>query len=287
MSRADRRWRPSDADRDRYASAISEAFAEGRIDAADMESRTALVHEAKSIADLDALVDDMPPPAPAPTHDPPVPPQHRTRRVLLVVAALAFGAIVLSGIIGAVLFNTLGDEGSSSADPPPVAEAPVAEAPVPEEVPPPVDIPLPDVATEKLGLFTEAGLNQLWAAADDVEPSNLSLWPDRATLEIRSGTERRSLDRVEYSGGLLLGHEPYTDLPDSRPDDEVFFSWSDVTPQAVLAAIDGTPAVSGAPAGYVIIDRGFDGEVNIRVYPDGDSRASYVRWDATGRQVLQ
>ena len=66
MSRADRKWRPSDADRERYAGAVSQAFAEGRIDAADMETRTALIYEARTIAELDTLVEDMPAPAPAP-----------------------------------------------------------------------------------------------------------------------------------------------------------------------------------------------------------------------------
>lgn len=289
MSRADRRWRPSDADRDRYASAISQAFAEGRIDAADMESRTALVHEAKSIADLDALVDDMPPPAPAQTHDSPAPEQ-RTRRVLLVVAALVVGAVVLSGIIGAVLFNTLGDERASSADPVSADPPPAAEAPVPEEEPPPVDIPLPDVETEQLSLYTVEGLNRLWTAASGTVPSELSLWPDRAALRVRAESGQRALDTVEYGGGLLYGREPYRDLSDGEPDGEVFFSWSDVTPQAVAAAIAGTPAAVGVadvPIGHVSIGHYDDGQFTISVYPEGDTGTSYVRWDATGQHVIR
>ncbi|RIQ25231.1 DUF1707 SHOCT-like domain-containing protein [Jiangella rhizosphaerae] len=291
MSRPDRRWRPSDADRDRYAAAISQAFAEGRIDTADMESRTALVHEAKSIAELDALVEDMPPPAPAPTPEAPVSDRHETRRALLFATALTIGAIVVAAIVGAVLYNALGDDASSSSP------RPVAEAPEPEEIPPPdepaplpvEDVELPPIDTEQVPMFTLEGLQELWAAAARTVPSDISLYADRASLRVRSDSARRGLDTVEYQGGLLLPREPYRDLSDGEPDDEVFFSWDDVAPEAVAAAIAGMPAALGVadvPIGHISIGHFPDGEVSINVYPEGDIGPTYVRWDATGQRVL-
>lgn len=289
MSRPDRRWRPSDADRERYAGAISQAFAEGRIDAADMESRTALVYEATTIADLDALVDDMP----APPSAEPAPVRPPARRPAGAAAAALAGAIALVLILGAVVLGAIRDSGPDvpDLDPVPAAPPPAVEAPAPVEEPPPVDpVELPPIDTEKLDLFTIEGLAELWTVAGDTVPNNVTIRPDRATLLVRSSSERRALDTVEYSGGLLLPSEPFRDLADAEPDAEVFFSWADVTPQAVAAAIAGTPAAIDRPdvaVGYVIVDRRSDGQVTIRVYPDGDTGVGYVRWDAAGQRVVQ
>ncbi|WP_158564028.1 DUF1707 SHOCT-like domain-containing protein [Jiangella anatolica] len=284
MSRTDRNWRPSDADRERYAGAVSQAFAEGRIDAADMESRTALIYEAKTIADLDALVEDMPAPAAAPAA-----PATGGRGGWI---RLAFGAVALAVLLG-VLLLTFRD-GPTPADPParePVpVEEPPAEPPEPP-APPAAEVDLPAIDMEQFGLFTLAGLQELWAAAADTEPSAITLFADNATLEVRSSSPQRALDRVEYSGGLLLlPGDPYRDLGDGEPDDEVFFSWSDVTPEAVMAAIDGMPAATGLPdvtVGHISIGHYQDGLVTISVYPEGDTGVTYVRWDPTGQEVIR
>ncbi|WP_053206244.1 DUF1707 SHOCT-like domain-containing protein [Jiangella muralis] len=290
MSRADRRWRPSDDDRDRYASAISQAFAEGRIDATDMESRTALVYEATSIADLDALVEDMP----APPRDEPVPARVPRRKPAGAAVATLIGGLAVVLILGAILLSTFRDDGPSVPDPAPAAPPVVAEEPPPpdEEVPPPVDdVELPPIATVQLGLFTLDGLKQLWTAAvaADTEPSAMSLFADSATLEVRSASAHRALDRVEYQGGLLLSREPYRDLGDGETDDDTFFAWTDVTPEAVAAAIAGTPAamdVAEVAVQHISIGPYRDGQFTISVYPEGDSGINYVRWDATGQRVV-
>ncbi|SEF09406.1 DUF1707 SHOCT-like domain-containing protein [Jiangella alba] len=290
MSRPDRRWRPADADRERYAAAISQAFAEGRIDATDMESRTALVYEATSIADLDALVEDMPAPAPAAPRDQAVPVRVPRRKLAGAAAAALFGALAVVLILGAILLSSVGDDAPSAPDPAPAAEAPPPDDAV--DVPPPVEeeVELPPIATVKLGLFTVEGLQQLWAAAAGTEPSDLTIRPDRASLTVRADSAHRALATVEYQGGLLLPPDPWRDLGDYESDEEVFFSWADVTPAAVVAAIDATPAAVGLPdvtVGYAIIDHQWDGQVTIRVYLEGDNGIGYVRWDAAGQQVLQ
>lgn len=291
MSRPDRRWRPADADRERYAAAISQAFADGRIDAADMESRTALVYEATSIADLDALVEDMPAPAPAAPPNRPAP--VRTRKVAGAAAAALIGAMAVVLILGAVLLSAVRDDASSAPDPAPAAPPAVAEEPPPDEVadPPPVaDEDLPPIASVKLPMLELEGLQQLWAAAADMEPSDISLFSDRATLEVRSNSAQRALDRVDYTGGLVLPREPYRELGDHEPDGEVFFAWTDVTPEAVVAAIAGMPAALGVDTvtvSHISIGHYQDGEVTISVYPEGDIGSTYVRWDATGQQVIR
>ena len=293
MSRPDRKWRPSDADRERYATAVSQAFAEGRIDAADMESRTALIYEAKSIADLDALVEDMPAPAPAPV------PQVGTGSRAGSWIRLAFGLVVLALLVG-FLVVTFRDDGPTTAgasgDDLSVVDPPEPEAPPPpDDAPPPApDLEeLPEIAIEKLGLFELAGLQEMWAAlpaAGHTDIESMTLFPDRASLVVRADSAHRALARFDYEGGLAAPAEPYRDLGDYETDDETYFSLSDVTPEAVMAAIAGFPAATGLPdvtVAHISIDEDADGGVTINVYPDGDTGVGYVKFDATGTQVIR
>lgn len=289
MSRADRKWRPSDADRERYAGAISQAFAEGRIDATDMESRTALVYEAASIADLDALVEDMPAPAPAT----PAPVATATRSSGIGVGAVVAAVAVVLVILFAVLSSIT--DGFTSADPasglpeapPPAVAAPLPQEPLPPAQPDPAD--LPDIDTVKLGLFTAEGLSEMWAAmpaAGHTDLFAITLFADRATVYASAGTERPAIATVEYQGGLALPPERYRDLTSGDP---ALFTWIDVPPEAVLAAIEAMPGVTGVPdvtVGHISIDNSADRGITINVYPEGDTGITYAKFDATGTQVL-
>lgn len=52
--------RASDADRDRIADILRNAFAEGRLESGEMEERLASVWQAKTRAELDPLIEDLP-----------------------------------------------------------------------------------------------------------------------------------------------------------------------------------------------------------------------------------
>lgn len=105
-------------------------------------------------------------------------------------------------------------------------------------------------------------------------------------MAVRSATDPQALDRFDYHGGFV---SPSSPVP-AVADESVFFSWADVTPQAVLAVRDGTPAAVGSPdvtVGYLIISRDHrDGAVTIRAYVEGDTGTTYVEWDATGTMPL-
>ncbi|MCP9957500.1 MULTISPECIES: DUF1707 SHOCT-like domain-containing protein [Streptomyces] len=63
--------RASDADRDRIADILRDALAEGRIDAQEHEERVDAVYRAKTLAELEPLVGDLPAvPSPAPAAGP-------------------------------------------------------------------------------------------------------------------------------------------------------------------------------------------------------------------------
>jgi hypothetical protein len=283
VSRPDRRWRPSDADRERYAGAISQAFAEGRIDATDMESRTALVYEATSIADLDALVEDMPAPA-----APAVPAQQDTRTrssgigVGWVIGAVAIVLVVMFAVLSSIT------SGSDSPEPPPPAvAAPLPEPMEPPEPPAPDPADLPDIATVKNGLFTVEGLDELWTAmpaAGHTELFDVTLFPERARIETSAGTSRPAIATVEYEGGLVLP----ADLVRDAGSSDLPFTWADVTTASVLAAHDSTLAMidqAGVTVSHISIDNDFDDQVTISVYPEGDNGFTYARFDASGQLI--
>jgi hypothetical protein len=64
------RLRASDADRDRAASVLNEALAEGRLTAEEHAERLDSIYAAKTQADLVPLLDDLPTPATAPVPAP-------------------------------------------------------------------------------------------------------------------------------------------------------------------------------------------------------------------------
>lgn len=93
--------RLSDADRAEVASHLTQHFSEGRLDQAEFDDRLDRAMSAKTRADLEGLLDDLPPLRQDPTPDqaPAIRtrtrPRHRWLAVLLiVVAAIAVGEIV-------------------------------------------------------------------------------------------------------------------------------------------------------------------------------------------------
>lgn len=62
--------RASDADRDVVLGALGEAYAEGRIDAAEFDERTSAVQPARTLGELPAFLNDLVPPTNAAPHPP-------------------------------------------------------------------------------------------------------------------------------------------------------------------------------------------------------------------------
>lgn len=93
--------RASDDDRERVASEIREHFAQGRLDAEELDDRLARVYAARTRAELDALRHDLPrlPPSPAVRRA-----KHAERRALLTRQLLqrTGGALVPFGICTAI-----------------------------------------------------------------------------------------------------------------------------------------------------------------------------------------
>ncbi|MDO5677701.1 MAG: DUF1707 domain-containing protein [Propionibacteriaceae bacterium] len=124
--------RASHADRERYFDILKEAYAEGRIDTAEMDVRLQQISEAKTYRDLDAVVRDLPGQQVAPTGQ-------TGRRGLLTavgVAALTGAGVLLWPRIEGFLMPSPVEPAPVPALPPPSAAAPApVETPAPEPSP--------------------------------------------------------------------------------------------------------------------------------------------------------
>ena len=61
--------RAGDADRDVVARVLGEAYADGRIDAEELDDRTTRLHAARTLGELPAFLEDLVPSTPSKTHD--------------------------------------------------------------------------------------------------------------------------------------------------------------------------------------------------------------------------
>jgi hypothetical protein len=84
--------RAADADRDAVAATLRRAHAEGRLDASELEERLGRCYAAKTVAELDRLVDDLPRPRPRRTaHAGPLGPLAALIAVAAVLAVATHG----------------------------------------------------------------------------------------------------------------------------------------------------------------------------------------------------
>ncbi|HEY9408725.1 MAG TPA: DUF1707 domain-containing protein [Jiangellaceae bacterium] len=287
MSSPEMRWRPSDADRERYAAVVADAYSQGRIDSADMESRTALLYEAASIADLDSLVDDLPGDA-APPRVAVVPPGTSARAARLIAGVVVAAAVAVGGV--AVLGAQEAPDQSPDSAQAPADDSADDAAEDPADPADPAD--LPPIAEERLDTHTAEGLSQLWQSMADAgitEANSITVFGDGdVRLWVRAPGERRSIAEATARGGAISPLQPYRDLSDSDTDEATFFALDAVTSEAVAQAMAATPAAAGTPdaaLGHTYIERDIlpDYPVTITVnLEDGPS----VVWDATGANVL-
>lgn len=104
--------RASDADRDRIADLLGQALAEGRLDAEEHSERVDAVYRAKTLAELDRLIRDLPAgqgavprPGPGPAAGPAAGPGARSQNVIAVLGgATRRGRRRVGGAINVVAF---------------------------------------------------------------------------------------------------------------------------------------------------------------------------------------
>lgn len=283
-SSPEKRWRPSDADRERYAAVVADAYSQGRIDSADMESRTALLYEAATIADLDSLVDDLPGNA-APPRAAVAPPRTSARAVRLIAGVVVAVAVAVGGVA------VLGAEQAPDQSPD-SAQAPVDDS-SDDAAQDPVDpADLPPIAEERLDTHTAEGLSQLWQSMADAgitEANSITVFDDGdVRLWVRAPGERRAIAEATARGGAISPLQPYRDLSDSDTDEATFFALDAVTSEAVAQAMAATPAAAGTPdaaLAHTYIERDILPDYPVTITVNLEDGASVV-WDATGANVL-
>lgn len=262
-----RNRRPGDGDRRRYTELLDAARAEGRLDDAELSRRSFTVRYAQTMAELDAVVEDLPVPAAA----------TRSRAPVLVAVA----ALTAAGVLGFVLATSGdGDPGEPAADPP---VSVVDPPPVAEEV---QDVP-PD-------MFSTAELVRMWDALDGLPVAgvrSIYLHAEWADLEVQTAPGARTYDDIEYDGApgeLAPGGQISEDDPDA-----VFFPLGDVDPAVVAACAAGAAEIADRPdrdVELVVISRSsaYGGIVTIDVHLEADAYgvSSTLTWDHTGRHLL-
>jgi hypothetical protein len=235
--------------------AIDDAYAEGRITAADRSLRVANVESAATLAELDLVVRDLrldpgevaprmvpPPPAqpapPPPALPPPPPPQPKARgierdsvRGFRVTSqkgpntGFKIGALTLVGVIvlisiGASLFVAnldVGDSVDVTTDPFPFPEDPLSPGELPTGE-------ITDGPVDRLAL-TEAGLRWFVGRYEDQFGTSrvlrLTLWADRASIDrpVHSGRRHEMWsyrDGAFEQYGSITTNSPGTAVVDLR-----------------------------------------------------------------------
>ncbi|WP_199701335.1 DUF1707 SHOCT-like domain-containing protein [Jiangella rhizosphaerae] len=257
---------PGDGDRRRYSAVLDTARTEGRIDDAEFSRRSFTVRYARTMGELDAVVDDLP--------GPPATPKNRVATVVVV------GAVVVAAV-GAGLLVTGNTANEPPAQPPPAAEAPAAE-PVEEAEEAPPD------------LRSVADLTRMWDELAQLPVAGIKsmyVYEDRARLEVQTAPGALTYDDLDYDG-TLSAPEPGTTVNGDDPD-SVFFPLSDVDPAVVAACAAHAAQIAGREGRAVemiVISRDvFYGDIvtiNVHLETDAYGVGSVVTWDATGQYLL-
>jgi hypothetical protein len=100
-SHQDPHLRASDADRDQVAEALRDHHTEGRLDTDELQQRIDACYQAKTIADLDTLLHDLPRKQPQQHHSDRFPhPRGFLRRRMLRLSPILIALIALSIVTG-------------------------------------------------------------------------------------------------------------------------------------------------------------------------------------------
>jgi len=228
---SDPQSRPRDGDRKSAVEQVDQAYAEGRITAADRALRVGNIENAATIGELDVVVRDLklepgevapqmvpPPPIQPPPPAHPAPAQGRSTALrvsqssgsgLRVVILAVVGLVVLVSV-GAIFFvaNVVGDVaddvtgGTDPFDFPETAGLPTFGEPTDD----PADPTEPAEPVDKLAL-TVAGLRWFVARHEEqfgtTRTLGVTVWADRASID-RSMHGGRRLERWSYDDGEFV-----------------------------------------------------------------------------------
>jgi hypothetical protein len=245
--------RASDADRDSCLEDIEAAFADGRINDAERESRTQSALQAKTLQELSALVADLRPPPGTPTSladlaSAPAMSGKAVRSVLVVTAVAAVAAIAI-WIVAA--------NGGDDAGPVGQGSSPTEATPVAQQQP----------LKNKLALHTAAGFAKFVSLTKDRFGTTLvesaALYPDYASVNIATKADPRHTERWYFAKGYEGDPSKGT-----RPKDDPMIDMAQVDTGALVRAIKRAPSVLGVEnvdTTYVILND-WDGEPAFWVY---------------------
>ncbi len=155
----------------------------------------------------------------------------------------------------------------------------------------PADVELPEIATEKPDLHTEAGLVHMWDVMLEHAPDgiqSMTIRPEWAEVRVLAETDRPGLASIRYEAGLATEPEWERSYSESEGSS---IGWDDVTPEAVATAITGTADAVGRPGAdtlHASVARGrwHGNEVTIHVVVEDEGQTFSATWDATGTTEL-
>jgi hypothetical protein len=230
--------RASDADRDRCLEDIETAYVDGRIDAAERESRTQAALQATTVAELDDLVADLAP-TPAPASRPGANLGGAISRRTLV--AVLIGGVVAAVAAVTIWLATTGDDDAESAVP--------------------VGTPTTQVPEGKLELHSAEGFEQLVAAIKDkfgtTVVASAAIYPDYASIEVVTPDDPRRAENWYFSKGFE--GEP---SKGTRPAGAKTVDLAEVDATAYAKAVRRSPVVLGVEdvnSTYAVIRDNGDG----------------------------
>jgi hypothetical protein len=282
--------RASDADRDACVEDIEAAFADGRINDAERESRTQSALQAKTLSELSALVADL---RPAPKAEPkpkapptptfqelpslsPDPPAHvissgGLRVILIVSAVIAVAALGIWAFSGA---GDTGDEPDTSFPSLPATSAPTVK---------------PPVIKGKLALHTAAGFEKFVALTDAKFGTTLvesaALYPDYASVNVATAANPRHTERWYFAKGYE-GDPSKGTIEAGTPLIDI----SKVDTAAMVSAIQRSPSVLGVEnvdTTYVILEA-WEGQPAMAIYVSNDfHETGYWVFNLAGKEIFR
>jgi hypothetical protein len=253
------RTRARDLDRTEVCGLLDTAYADGQLDAEEHRSRTAAATAAKTLGELRDLVEDL-------QLDQPMPdlrdraPQRSPRRANLVgvgFALLLVGAGFGIGRLTAPSPTPVGPDGA------PVAAAGPAAAPI---VLGPTALHTPAGLRALIdGLRTEFGTTQV---------ADLTVYPDRASIEMPVPGAPARAQSYDYRGGFDVSHET------SRDPDEPLVDLAALDVDKILGLLAGAGQSLNVPnptVQYLIVrDPGTGPEVAIHTTDNDTGASGYI-----------
>lgn len=284
--------RASDADRDACVEDIESAFADGRINDSERESRTQSALQARTLSELSALVADLrpaPKASPRPKSSPtpkfqelpslsPDPPGHVISRGALwaILIVTAIGAFVALGIWA------FAGTGAKDAGPDPsFPSLPATSAPTATVNPP--------VLKGKIGLHTAAGFKKFVAVTRAKFGTTLvesaALYPDYASVNIATAANPRHTERWYFGKGYEGSPSKGTTGPDTP-----LIDIAQVDTAAMVSAIKRSPSVLGVEnvnTTYVILEA-WEGKPAMAIYVSNEfHETGYWVFSLAGKEIFR